>query len=215
MCDSNLDELSIRLAHSYLEMVASCHPEIGSVVDVDHDIDVGHGDDGCLSSDGTDYTATLDEVLAAECRWEAEFLTSGKKIDAAPSYCFAVKADDHGDIVSVSGIKEPNNESAFFSVVNNVPMIRGLVAACVERPFADQVRLLCYLVRVECETVGAFGCGNALLGDSVSCLRLTVGFLRKLLVSESGSGVDDASDEVADSHVTDSTNNDTDVEKVA
>lgn len=171
-----IDEFSLTLAESYLETVAANHPEFAGEPDAYIPFELA-----CGQHVPEHVDRMVSEMLSIETRWERRLRSSGEAVEPAYHYRFVVQSHDDGHIVCAEGPTIPYPDSVAIGVVSDIPSVAALVAACVERPACDAVRILCFMVRVLCKTVGSGGEFVRGYGKAVGRFRMVVCLLREFV----------------------------------
>lgn len=208
MDESDVPLVTLRLAEGLLDYCASSAAHRAFPLDVDADGQPHAGDDVAGGAHPVPLGVVFDKLLADELAIEEEFAETGYMLLMPLRKGLVLSADDDGHVECVCTAIIEDAYGSSFSIEFGVPFVDRLVGGNAQRPLADRIRVLTYLVRLGCQVVRLDGDTIRVDGDPVGFLRSTVrvlGQLVRLARQEQGDHAGDATQRAdpADDHIRD------------
>lgn len=167
------DLLSARLlAEALLAFLASSHPELASPDDVDDSFAVNiAGDDNAIAGIPP---RLFEYLLSQEVSLESDLAEFGYAVPSEFRHGLAfTSGDDHG-VRCVQGAVIDDDEFGWFVIKLDHPNIFGLISGDAERPLADRIRVVAYLIGLLSQQVRIPGSLVGLVSEGVRVLRQLV-----------------------------------------
>lgn len=187
--------LSVFVAQSLLDYVASRHAKWGLPLDVEDDFSVFSApENDSLAADSRLIDMACGCLLQAFRQVEVQLAESGQTLGFNSPNGVAFALGDNGKVHCVVGtvIRDSSDPDPSLIAELDSPFVDQVISASLQRPTADTVRILCYLVGVFCSQVSPFGSVQAFSGGFVSNFSKTVGALRIVLAHHSNTQADHA-----------------------
>lgn len=169
------DGITLRLADRLNEMVVTYYPQFAGEADEHLDLDTGGADDAGIA-DIANARTTFDVFLRREQSFEGKLAKRHGLVESSGRYGLFVQSDYDGHVGRIAPAYVDDGEPSII-IPFDMPTIRRLVTANIERPLGDLVRVLCYMVRVQCCTLGPLCDLVGVRSESVAGVRYTVGVL--------------------------------------
>lgn len=189
--------VSLKLAESLLDLVATTHPKLSIPSDVDSYIYSTNTDpiDVSAGIEPVYFSLIFNNAVSEQVGIENCLIEPGYFLDKGFSYGIFSVADCDSDVVSRVGAFISNDEGRTLTVELAEPVICGLISAHCEGTLADRVRFATYLVRLGSDAVSRYGCSEGFLGYAVGFLRLAVRDYRDAQADSSDDGSGNAGDD--------------------
>lgn len=166
--------LPLRFAEALLGYFGSSHAEFARPDDVDLNPEVG----GSVDSTSRIPYRLFENLLSEEIALENDLVESGYALFTGFHYGFVFVPDNDGNIVCKEGAVIPDREAGSFVIELCRPVIFRLIGSDAERPLADRIRVVAYLVCLGCQCVGISRSFVGFLGEGVCVLRELVRLAR-------------------------------------
>lgn len=179
--------LALRFAEAELGLIGLSHPEFAVPDDADGDFEYGS------SVESVPIPASVfEKFLSKQVALEDEFAESGYAVLDGFRYGLFFAADDDGNIICKEGAVIEDDEGRSLVIELDRPIVFGLIAGDLERPLADRIRVVAYLVGVACQSVRFSGAFHGFLREGVRRLRELVRLARLEEGEHTGDSADDA-----------------------
>lgn len=187
--------LPVFVAQSLLDYVASRHAKWGLPLDVEYDfpgLTAPENDSVTADSRLTDMACGC--LLQAFRQVEVQLAESGQTLGFNSPNGVAFALGDNGKVHCVVGTVVCDSSGPDPSLIAELdsPFVDQIISASLQRPTADTVRILCYLIGVFCSKVSPFGSIQAFSSGFVRNFSKTVGALRIVLAHHSNTQADHA-----------------------
>lgn len=187
--------LPVFVAQALLDYVASRHTKWGLPLDMEYDfpsLTAPENDSVTADSRLTDMACGC--LLQAFRQVEVQLAESGQVIGLNSTDGVAFALGDNGEVHCVVGavIRDSSDPDPSLIAELDSPIVDQIIHASLQRPAADTVRILGYLVGVFCSKVSPFGSVQAFSSGFVSNFSKTVGALRIVLAHHSNTQADHA-----------------------
>lgn len=187
--------LPVFVAQSLLDYVASRHAKWGLPLDVEDDFSVFSApENDSVTADSRLTDMACGCLLQAFRQVEVQLAESGQAIGLNSTDWVAFAFGDNGEVHCVVGAVVCDSSDPDLSLVAELdsPIVDQIIHASLQRPAADTVRILGYLVGVFCSKVSPFGSVQAFSGGFVSNFSKTVSALRVVMARYSNTQADHA-----------------------
>ena len=187
--------LPVSVAQSLLDYVASRHAKWGLPLDVEDDFSVFSApENDSVTADSRLTDMACGCLVKAFRQVEVQLAESGQAIGLNSTDGVAFAFGDNGEVHCVVGTVVCDSSDPDSSLIAELdsPFVDQVISASLQRPAADAVRILCYLVGVFCSQVSPFGSVQAFSGGFVSNFSKTVSALRIVLAHHSNTQADHA-----------------------
>lgn len=187
--------LPVSVAQSLLDYVASRHAKWGLPLDVEDDFSVFSApENDSVTADSRLTDMACGCLVKAFRQVEVQLAESGQAIGLNSTDGVAFAFGDNGEVHCVVGTVVCDSSDPDPSLIAELdsPFVDQVISASLQRPAADAVRILCYLVGVFCSQVSPFGSVQAFSGGFVSNFSKTVSALRIVLAHHSNTQADHA-----------------------
>lgn len=187
--------LSVSVAQSLLDYVASRHAKWGLPLDVEDDFSVFSApENDSLAADSRLTDMACGCLLQAFRQVEVQLAESGQTLGFNSPNGVAFALGDNGKVHCVVGtvIRDSSDPDPSLIAELDSPFVDQIISASLQRPTADTVRILCYLIGVFCSKVSPFGSIQAFSSGFVRNFSKTVGALRIVLAHHSNTQADHA-----------------------
>lgn len=187
--------LPVSVAQSLLDYVASRHAKWGLPLDVEDDFSVFSApENDSVTADSRLIDMACGCLVKAFRQVEVQLAESGQAIGLNSTDGVAFAFGDNGEVHCVVGTVVCDSSDPDPSLIAELdsPFVDQVISASLQRPAADAVRILCYLVGVFCSQVSPFGSVQAFSGGFVSNFSKTVSALRIVLAHHSNTQADHA-----------------------
>ena len=187
--------LPVFVAQSLLDYVASRHAKWGLPLDVEDDFSVFSApENDSLAADSRLIDMACGCLVKAFRQVEVQLAESGQAIGLNSTDGVAFAFGDNGEVHCVVGAVVCDSSGPDPSLVAELdsPFVDQIISASLQRPTADTVRILGYLVGVFCSQVSPFGSVQAFSSGFVSNFSKTVGALRIVMARYSNTQADHA-----------------------
>lgn len=173
----------VRAVDCLVSYLAAVHPEFGDPFDVHIDRDDRAHVHASVPCDGG---AVFEALLKRAGQVDAFFAETGYLVEHRVSYAVLTGKNGNGDLTTgPCAVVHDDKGQAVMFVSPDAPIVFALVEGRVERPVADQIRVLGYLIRLFGQFVG-------LPGFTIAVLRYLVASFRDLVRLAGVSDGDDA-----------------------
>lgn len=187
--------LPVSVAQSLLDYVASRHAKWGLPLDVEDDFSVFSApENDSVTADSRLTDMACGCLLQAFRQVEVQLAESGQTLGFNSPNGVAFALGDNGKVHCVVGtvIRDSSDPDPSLIAELDSPFVDQIISASLQRPTADTVRILCYLVGVFCSKVSPFGSVQAFSSGFVRNFSKTVGALRIVLAHHSNTQADHA-----------------------
>ncbi|RYN12655.1 hypothetical protein PG2006B_1121 [Bifidobacterium animalis subsp. animalis] len=178
---SNVSLLTLRLAEGLLDYCASSAAHGAFPLDVYADGQPHTGDDVAGRAHAVPSGVVFDKLLADEIAVEEEFSEAGYMLLMPLRKGLVLSADGDGHVECVCTAIIEDAYGSGFGIEFGVPFVDRLIGGNAQRPLADRIRVLTYLVRLGCQVVRLDGDTIRIDGDPVGFLSRTVRLLGQLV----------------------------------
>ena len=187
--------LPVFVAQSLLDYVASRHTKWGLPLDMEYDFPG-------LTAPENDSLAADSRLIDMACRCliqafrqvEVQLAESGQVLGFNSPNGVAFALGGGGEVHCVVGTVVCDSSGPDRRLIAELdsPFVDQIISASLQRPTADTVRILCYLVGVFCSKVSPFGSVQAFSSGFVSNFSKTVSALRIVMAHHSNTQADHA-----------------------
>ena len=187
--------LSVFVAQALLDYVAARYTKWGLPLDVEDDFSVFSApENDSLITDSRLTDMACGCLLQAFRQVEVQLAESGQAIGLNSTDGVAFAFGDNGEVHCVVGAVVCDSSDPDPSLVAELdsPFVDQIIRASLQRPAADTVRILGYLVGVFCSQVSPFGSVQAFSGGFVSNFSKTVSALRVVMARYGNTQADHA-----------------------
>lgn len=187
--------LPVFVAQSLLDYVASRHTKWGLPLDMEDDFPVFPApENDSLAADSRLIDMACGCLLQAFRQVEVQLAESGQTLGFNSPNGVAFALGDNGKVHCVVGtvIRDSSDPDPSLIAELDSPFVDQIISASLQRPTADTVRILCYLIGVFCSKVSPFGSIQAFSSGFVRNFSKTVGALRIVLAHHSNTQADHA-----------------------
>lgn len=187
--------LPVFVAQSLLDYVASRHTKWGLPLDVEYDFPgLTAPENDSLAADSRLIDMACGCLLQAFRQVEVQLAESGQTLGFNSPNGVAFALGDNGKVHCVVGTVVCDSSDPDPSLIAELdsPFVDQIISASLQRPTADTVRILCYLIGVFCSKVSPFGSIQAFSSGFVRNFSKTVGALRIVLAHHSNTQADHA-----------------------
>ena len=187
--------LSVFVAQSLLDYMASRHAKWGLPLDVEYDFPgLTAPENDSLAADSRLTDMACDCLIQAFRQVEVQLAESGQTLGFNSPNGVAFALGDNGEVHCVVGTVVCDSSGPDPSLIAELdsPFVDQIISASLQRPTADAVRILGYLVGVFCSQVSPFGSVQAFSSGFVRNFSKTVGALRIVLAHHSNTQADHA-----------------------
>ena len=187
--------LPVSVAQSLLDYVASRHAKWGLPLDVEDDFSVFSApENDSVTADSRLTDMACGCLLQAFRQVEVQLAESGQTLGFNSPNGVAFALGDNGEVHCVVGAVVCDSSGPDPSLIAELdsPFVDQIISASLQRPTADTVRILGYLVGVFCSQVSPFGSVQAFSSGFVSNFSKTVGALRIVMAQYSNTQADHA-----------------------
>lgn len=187
--------LPVSVAQSLLDYVASRHAKWGLPLDVEDDFSVFSApENDSVTADSRLTDMACGCLLQAFRQVEVQLAESGQVLGFNSPNGVAFALGDNGEVHCVVGAVVCDSSGPDPSLIAELdsPFVDQIIHASLQRPTADTVRILGYLVGVFCSQVSPFGSVQAFSGGFVSNFSKTVSALRVVMARYSNTQADHA-----------------------
>ena len=187
--------LPVFVAQSLLDFVASRHTKWGLPLDVEYDFPgLTAPENDSLAADSRLIDMACGCLLQAFRQVEVQLAESGQTLGFNSPNGVAFALGDNGKVHCVVGTVVCDSSDPDPSLIAELdsPFVDQIISASLQRPTADTVRILCYLIGVFCSKVSPFGSIQAFSSGFVRNFSKTVGALRIVLAHHSNTQADHA-----------------------
>lgn len=187
--------LPVFVAQSLLDYVASRHTKWGLPLDVEYDFPgLTAPENDSLAADSRLIDMACGCLLQAFRQVEVQLAESGQTLGFNSPNGVAFALGDNGEVHCVVGTVVCDSSDPDPSLIAELdsPFVDQIISASLQRPTADTVRILCYLIGVFCSKVSPFGSIQAFSSGFVRNFSKTVGALRIVLAHHSNTQADHA-----------------------
>lgn len=187
--------LPVFVAQSLLDYVASRHTKWGLPLDMEYDFPVLTApENDSLAADSRLIDMACGCLLQAFRQVEVQLAESGQTLGFNSPNGVAFALGDNGKVHCVVGtvIRDSSDPDPSLIAELDSPFVDQIISASLQRPTADTVRILCYLIGVFCSKVSPFGSIQAFSSGFVRNFSKTVGALRIVLAHHSNTQADHA-----------------------
>ena len=187
--------LSVSVAQALLDYVAARHTKWGLPLDVEDDFSVFSApENDSVTADSRLTDMACGCLLQAFRQVEVQLAESGQVLGFNSPNGVAFALGDNGEVHCVVGAVVCDSSGPDRSLIAELdsPFVDQIISASLQRPTADTVRILCYLIGVFCSKVSPFGSIQAFSSGFVSNFSKTVGTLRIVMAHHSNTQADHA-----------------------
>lgn len=187
--------LPVFVAQSLLDYVASRHTKWGLPLDMEYDFpSLTAPENDSLAADSRLIDMACGCLLQAFRQVEVQLAESGQTLGFNSPNGVAFALGDNGKVHCVVGtvIRDSSDPDPSLIAELDSPFVDQIISASLQRPTADTVRILCYLIGVFCSKVSPFGSIQAFSSGFVRNFSKTVGALRIVLAHHSNPQADHA-----------------------
>ena len=187
--------LPVFVAQSLLDYVASRHTKWGLPLDMEDDFPVlAAPENDSLAADSRLIDMACGCLIQAFRQVEVQLAESGQVLGFNSPNGVAFALGDNGKVHCVVGtvIRDSSDPDPSLIAELDSPFVDQIISASLQRPTADTVRILCYLIGVFCSKVSPFGSIQAFSSGFVRNFSKTVGALRIVLAHHSNTQADHA-----------------------
>ena len=187
--------LPVFVAQALLDYVASRHTKWGLPLDMEYDFpSLTAPENDSLAADSRLIDMACGCLLQAFRQVEVQLAESGQTLGFNSPNGVAFALGDNGKVHCVVGtvIRDSSDPDPSLIAELDSPFVDQIISASLQRPTADTVRILCYLIGVFCSKVSPFGSIQAFSSGFVRNFSKTVGALRIVLAHHSNTQADHA-----------------------
>lgn len=187
--------LPVFVAQALLDYVASRHTKWGLPLDMEDDFPVlAAPENDSLAADSRLTDMACGCLLQAFRQVEVQLAESGQTLGFNSPNGVVFALGDNGKVHCVVGtvIRDSSDPDPSLIAELDSPFVDQIISASLQRPTADTVRILCYLIGVFCSKVSPFGSIQAFSSGFVRNFSKTVGALRIVLAHHSNTQADHA-----------------------
>ena len=187
--------LPVFVVQSLLDYVASKHTKWGLPLDMEYDFPgLTAPENDSLAADSRLTDMACDCLIQAFRQVEVQLAESGQVLGFNSPNGVAFALGDNGEVHCVVGTVVCDSSGPDPSLIAELdsPFVDQIIHASLQRPTADTVRILCYLIGVFCSKVSPFGSIQAFSSGFVRNFSKTVGALRIVLAHHSNTQADHA-----------------------
>ena len=187
--------LPVFVAQSLLDYVASRHTKWGLPLDMEYDFpSLTAPENDSLAADSRLTDMACDCLIQAFHQVEVQLAESGQTLGFNSPNGVAFALGDNGEVHCVVGtvIRDSSDPAPSLIAELDSPFVDQIISASLQRPTADAVRILCYLIGVFCSKVSPFGSIQAFSSGFVRNFSKTVSALRIVLAHHSNTQADHA-----------------------
>lgn len=187
--------LPVSVAQALLDYVAARYTKWGLPLDVEDDFSVFPApENDSLAADSRLIDMACGCLLQAFRQVEVQLAESGQTLGFNSPNGVAFALGDNGKVHCVVGtvIRDSSDPDPSLIAELDSPFVDQIISASLQRPTADTVRILCYLIGVFCSKVSPFGSIQAFSSGFVRNFSKTVGALRIVLAHHSNTQADHA-----------------------
>lgn len=187
--------LPVFVAQALLDHVASRHAVWGLPLDVEYDFPVFPApENDSLAADSRLIDMACGCLLQAFRQVEVQLAESGQTLGFNSPNGVAFALGDNGKVHCVVGtvIRDSSDPDPSLIAELDSPFVDQIISASLQRPTADTVRILCYLIGVFCSKVSPFGSIQAFSSGFVRNFSKTVSALRIVMAHHSNTQADHA-----------------------
>lgn len=187
--------LPVFVAQSLLDYVASRHTKWGLPLDMEYDFpSLTAPENDSLAADSRLTDMACDCLIQAFHQVEVQLAESGQTLGFNSPNGVAFALGDNGEVHCVVGtvIRDSSDPDPSLIAELDSPFVDQIISASLQRPTADAVRILCYLIGVFCSKVSPFGSIQAFSSGFVRNFSKTVSALRIVLAHHSNTQADHA-----------------------
>lgn len=187
--------LPVSVAQTLLDYVAARHTKWGLPLDVEDDFSVFSApENDSLITDSRLTDMACGCLIKAFRQVEVQLAESGQVLGFNSPNGAAFTLGDNGEVHCIVGtvICDSSNPDRSLIAELDSPFVDQIIHASLQRPTADTVRILGYLVGVFCSKVSPFGSVQAFPGGFVSNFSKTVSALRIVMAHYSNTQADHA-----------------------
>ena len=187
--------LPVFVAQALLDYMASRHTKWGLPLDVEDDFPVFPApENDSLAADSRLIDMACGCLLQAFHQVEVQLAESGQTLGFNSPNGVAFALGDNGEVHCVVGtvIRDSSDPDPSLIAELDSPFVDQIISASLQRPTADAVRILCYLIGVFCSKVSPFGSIQAFSSGFVRNFSKTVSALRIVLAHHSNTQADHA-----------------------
>lgn len=187
--------LPVFVAQALLDYVASRHTKWGLPLDMEYDFpSLTAPENDSLAADSRLIDMACGCLIEAFHQIEAQLAESGQAIGLNSTDRVAFAFGDNSEVHCVVGAVVCDSSDPDPSLIAELdsPIVDQIIHASLQRPAADTVRILGYLVGLFCSKVSPFGSVQAFSGGFVRNFSKTVSALRIVLAHHSNTQADHA-----------------------
>ena len=187
--------LPVFVAQALLDYVASRHTKWGLPLDVEYDFPgLTAPENDSLAADSRLTDMACDCLIQAFRQVEVQLAESRQMLGFNSPNGVAFALGDNGKVHCVVGtvIRDSSGPDPSLIAELDSPFVDQIIHASLQRPTADAVRILCYLIGVFCSKVSPFGSIQAFSSGFVRNFSKTVGALRIVMAHHSNTQADHA-----------------------
>lgn len=187
--------LSVSVAQALLDYVAARYTKWGLPLDVEDDFSVFPApENDSLITDSRLTDMACGRLIEAFHQIEAQLAESGQTLGFNSPNGVAFALGDNGKVHCVVGtvIRDSSDPDPSLIAELDSPIVDQIISASLQRPTADTVRILGYLIGVFCSQVSPFGSIQAFSSGFVSNFSKTVSALRIVMAHHSNTQADHA-----------------------
>lgn len=187
--------LPVFVAQALLDYVASRHTKWSLPLDVEDDFSVFSApENDSVTADSRLTDMACGCLLQAFRQVEVQLAESGQVLGSNSPNGVAFALGDNGEVHCVVGTVVCDSSGPGPSLIAELdsPFVDQIISASLQRPTADTVRILGYLVGVFCSQVSPFGSVQAFSSGFVSNFSKTVSALRIVMAHHSNTQADHA-----------------------
>ena len=187
--------LPVFVAQALLDYVASRHTKWDLPLDMEYDFpSLTAPENDSLAADSRLIDMACGCLLQAFRQVEVQLAESGQTLGFNSPNGVAFALGDNGKVHCVVGtvIRDSSDPDPSLVAELDSPFVDQIIHASLQRPTADTVRILGYLVGVFCSQVSPFGSVQAFSSGFVSNFSKTVSVLRIVMARYSNTQADHA-----------------------
>ena len=187
--------LPVFVAQALLDYVASRHTKWGLPLDMEYDFpSLTAPENDSLITDSRLTDMACGYLLQAFRQVEVQLAESGQTLGFNSPDGVAFALGNNGKVHCVVGtvIRDSSDPDPSLIAELDSPFVDQIISASLQRPTADTVRILCYLIGVFCSKVSPFGSIQAFSSGFVRNFSKTVSALRIVLAHHSNTQADHA-----------------------
>lgn len=187
--------LPVFVAQALLDYVASRHTKWGLPLDMEYDFpSLTAPENDSVTADSRLIDMACGCLVKAFRQVEVQLAESGQTLGFNSPNGVAFALGDNGKVHCVVGtvIRDSSDPDRSLIAELDSPFVDQIISASLQRPTADTVRILCYLVGVFCSKVSPFGSVQAFSSGFVSNFSKTVSALRIVMAQYSNTQADHA-----------------------